>query len=156
MTVTLEDVRAAARVLDGHLVATDTERSLTLSKVTGAQVFLKFENRQFTASFKERGALNRLSGLTGDQKAAGVIAVSAGNHAQGVAYHAQRLDIDRQLARGLGGVGMEQDAAIATERRQCGDLICLRSRRCWRSPFGGRSQQRVINFHQFYKRNQRR
>ncbi|MCB2102140.1 MAG: threonine ammonia-lyase, partial [Rhodobacterales bacterium] len=93
MTVTLEDVRAAARVLDGHLVATDTERSLTLSKVTGAQVFLKFENRQFTASFKERGALNRLSGLTGDQKAAGVIAVSAGNHAQGVAYHAQRLDI---------------------------------------------------------------
>ena len=67
--------------------------SRTLSQITGAEVYLKFENLQFTASFKERGALNKLSLLTPEQKASGVIAVSAGNHAQGVAYHAQRLGI---------------------------------------------------------------
>ncbi len=67
--------------------------SRTLSQITGAEVYLKFENLQFTASFKERGALNKLSLLTALQREAGVIAVSAGNHAQGVAYHAQRLGI---------------------------------------------------------------
>ena len=67
--------------------------SRTLSQITGAEIYLKFENLQFTASFKERGALNKLSRLTPEQHANGVIAVSAGNHAQGVAYHAQRLGI---------------------------------------------------------------
>jgi threonine dehydratase len=67
--------------------------SRTLSEVTGADVYLKFENLQFTSSFKERGALNRLAGLSEAQRRCGVIAVSAGNHAQGVAYHAQRLGI---------------------------------------------------------------
>ncbi len=67
--------------------------SRTLSQITGAEVYLKFENLQFTASFKERGALNKLALLTPEQRASGVIAVSAGNHAQGVAYHAQRLGI---------------------------------------------------------------
>ncbi len=67
--------------------------SRTLSQITGAEIYLKFENLQFTASFKERGALNKLSRLTPEQRASGVIAVSAGNHAQGVAYHAQRLGI---------------------------------------------------------------
>jgi threonine dehydratase len=67
--------------------------SRTLSELTGAQVFLKFENLQFTASFKERGACNKLVQLTPAERARGVIAMSAGNHAQGVAYHAQRLGI---------------------------------------------------------------
>jgi threonine dehydratase len=67
--------------------------SRTLSEITGAEVWIKFENLQFTASYKERGALNKLSSLSNSEKAAGVVAMSAGNHAQGVAYHAARLGI---------------------------------------------------------------
>ena len=67
--------------------------SRTLSEIAGCEIHLKFENRQFTASFKERGALNRLLSLTPDEKKRGVAAMSAGNHAQGVAYHAGRLGI---------------------------------------------------------------
>ncbi|MFO1319389.1 MAG: threonine ammonia-lyase [Burkholderiales bacterium] len=93
MTVTLEDVRTAAAVLAGHIVETPCLHSRTLSQITGAEVWLKFENHQFTASFKERGALNKLASLTAEQRARGVIAVSAGNHAQGVAYHGRRLGI---------------------------------------------------------------
>lgn len=93
MTVTLTDIEDAARVLSGQIAETPCLHSRTLSEITGAEVWLKFENHQFTASFKERGALNKLSSLTAVQKAAGVIAVSAGNHAQGVAYHAKRLCI---------------------------------------------------------------
>ncbi len=91
--VTLDDVRAAARVLAGHLADTPCLPSRTLSEICGANVTLKFENLQFTASFKERGALTKLSSLSGEERSRGVIAVSAGNHAQGVAYHAQRLGI---------------------------------------------------------------
>jgi threonine dehydratase len=93
MSITLQDVRAAAAVLAGNIVDTPCLHSRTLSDITGAQVFLKFENHQFTASFKERGALNKLLSLTPEQRARGVIAASAGNHAQGVAYHARRLGI---------------------------------------------------------------
>jgi threonine dehydratase len=93
MTITLQDVRAAASALAGNVVNTPCLHSRTLSDITGAQVFLKFENHQFTASFKERGALNKLLSLTPAQRARGVIAASAGNHAQGVAYHARRLGI---------------------------------------------------------------
>jgi threonine dehydratase len=92
-TVTIASVRAAAARLAGHVENTPCLHSRTLSQITGTSVYLKFENLQFTASFKERGALNKLSVLTADQRARGVIAVSAGNHAQGVAYHAQRLGI---------------------------------------------------------------
>jgi len=88
-----EDVRAAAVRLAGHVLRTPTRRSLTLSQITGAEVFLKFENLQFTASFKERGARNRLAALTPDERRRGVIAMSAGNHAQGVALHAKLLGI---------------------------------------------------------------
>jgi threonine dehydratase len=87
------DVQAAARVLDGHIVRTPCTHSRVLSKTTGAEVWLKFENFQFTASFKERGALNKLSHLNAAERKAGVCAMSAGNHAQGVAYHATRLGI---------------------------------------------------------------
>ena len=92
-TVTIDSIRAAQARLAGHVENTPCLHSRTLSEITGAEVYLKFENLQFTASFKERGALNKLSTLTPEQKARGVIAVSAGNHAQGVAYHAQRLGI---------------------------------------------------------------
>ncbi|MGI9133128.1 MAG: threonine ammonia-lyase [Rhodoferax sp.] len=91
--VELDDITAAARRLQGHLLQTPCVASQTLSEITGAQVFLKFENLQFTASFKERGARNTLAQLTPEQAARGVIAMSAGNHAQGVAYHAQRLGL---------------------------------------------------------------
>jgi threonine dehydratase len=93
MSLTLQDVRAAAAALDGSLVDTPCLHARTLSDIAGARIFLKFENQQFTASFKERGALNKLLSLTPQQRARGVIAASAGNHAQGVAYHAKRLGI---------------------------------------------------------------
>ncbi|MFA7667162.1 MAG: pyridoxal-phosphate dependent enzyme, partial [Burkholderiaceae bacterium] len=87
------DIEAAAARIAGHVQDTPCLESRTLSEVTGARVFLKFENLQFTSSFKERGALNRLAQLSEAQRKAGVIAVSAGNHAQGVAWHARRLGI---------------------------------------------------------------
>ncbi len=93
MPVTLADIRDAAAALQDAVADTPCLYSRTLSEVTGAEVHLKFENLQFTAAFKERGALNKLLSLTPQQRAAGVIAASAGNHAQGVAYHAHRLGI---------------------------------------------------------------
>ena len=94
LDVTLADIEAAAARLAGHVLDTPFVESKTLSQITGAQVFLKFENLQFTASFKERGALNKLASLVeSGQPITGVIAASAGNHAQGVAHHAQRLGL---------------------------------------------------------------
>lgn len=93
LPVSLTDIEAAARAIDGQIEHTPLRYSRTLSEITGAQVWIKFENLQFTASFKERGALNKLLSLSNAEKAAGVIAMSAGNHAQGVAYHASRLGI---------------------------------------------------------------
>src|SRR5687767_3117666 len=91
--VSLADIRAAAQRLAGAIEHTPCVRSRTLSQLTGAEVYLKFENQQFTASFKERGALNKLLSLTEAERRRGVIAMSAGNHAQAVAYHASRLGI---------------------------------------------------------------
>jgi len=88
-----DDVLAARDRIAGQIIPTRFSPSRVLSKITGANVWLKFENFQFTASFKERGALNKLLQLTDEQRAAGVAAMSAGNHAQGVAYHATRLGI---------------------------------------------------------------
>jgi threonine dehydratase len=93
LPVMLRDIEAAAGVIDGFVKRTSFDHSRTLSDITGASLWLKFENLQFTATFKERGALNRLSALSADERQRGVIAVSAGNHAQGVAYHAARLAI---------------------------------------------------------------
>ncbi|MEM8617233.1 MAG: threonine ammonia-lyase [Pseudomonadota bacterium] len=93
LPISLEDVRAAAALLDGQIERTPMRHSRTLSAITGAEVWVKFENLQFTASFKERGALNKLMRLSDTEKAAGVIAASAGNHAQGVAYHGRSLGI---------------------------------------------------------------
>jgi threonine dehydratase len=92
-TLTLDDIKAAAKRVEGHIERTPCRRSMTLSQITGADVWVKFENLQFTASYKERGALNKLLQLTDDEKRRGVIAASAGNHAQGLAYHGQRLGV---------------------------------------------------------------
>jgi threonine dehydratase len=92
-TLRIEDIRAAADRLRGEIVDTPCMPSRTLSAIAGCEVFLKFENLQFTASFKERGALNKMAQLNAAERACGVLAVSAGNHAQGVAYHAQRMGV---------------------------------------------------------------
>ena len=91
--VSLAEIRAAAARIAGAVERTPCLLSRTLSRLTGAEVWLKFENLQFTASFKERGALNRLLQLGEGARRRGVIAMSAGNHAQGVAYHAARLGV---------------------------------------------------------------
>lgn len=91
--VTPQDIVAAAERIRGAVMETPCVASRTLSAITGCELYLKFENLQFTASFKERGALNKLLQLDAVQRRAGVCAMSAGNHAQGVAYHAKRLDI---------------------------------------------------------------
>ena len=90
---TIDDIRAATQRIDGNVVRTPMLVSRTLSEIIGAEVWLKFENLQFTAAYKERGALNKLLQLTPEERARGVIAASAGNHAQAVAYHAKRLGI---------------------------------------------------------------
>ena len=86
-------MRAAAERIAGAVVRTPTLHSKTLSAITGAEIWLKFENQQFTAAYKERGALNALLLLTEEQRSRGVIAASAGNHAQGLAYHGTRLGV---------------------------------------------------------------
>jgi threonine dehydratase len=93
LAVSADDVHAAAQRIAGVIEHTPCVESRTLSRLTGARVFLKFENLQFTASFKERGALNKLLSLGEAERRRGVIAMSAGNHAQAVAYHAARLGI---------------------------------------------------------------
>ena len=91
--LTADHVRAAAKRIAGNVRRTDTELSRTLSSITGAEIYLKFENHQFTAAYKERGALNAMLLLTDEQRQRGVIAASAGNHAQGLSYHGTRLGI---------------------------------------------------------------
>jgi len=93
MTLTFADIQAAAARLKGHVERTPLRHSKTLSTITGAEVWVKFENLQFTAAYKERGALNKLLQLTDEEKKRGVIAASAGNHSQGMAYHGARLGV---------------------------------------------------------------
>ncbi len=93
VSVTIEDIRAAAQAIEGEVVRTPLVPALRLSELLGCTLSLKLENLQFTGSFKDRGALNKLKSLDSDQAARGVIAMSAGNHAQGVAFHAARLGI---------------------------------------------------------------
>ncbi|PCJ39305.1 MAG: threonine ammonia-lyase [SAR86 cluster bacterium] len=93
MTITLSDIEQAAQRIESATINTRFEKSQTLSKIAGAELFLKFESLQFTSSFKDRGALNKLLQLSEVDKKSGVIAMSAGNHAKAVAYHAQRLGI---------------------------------------------------------------
>jgi len=93
MSLAFADIEAAAARLKGHIERTPCRRSQTLSQITGAEVWVKFENLQFTGAYKERGALNKLLILTEEERRRGVIAASAGNHSQGLAYHAARLGV---------------------------------------------------------------
>jgi len=93
LPVTPADVQAAAATIRSAVIETVCSPSRTLSEICGCNIWLKFENLQFTSTFKERGALNRLTALSNEERSSGVIAMSAGNHAQGVAYHARRLGI---------------------------------------------------------------
>src|SRR5215471_11968061 len=96
------DITRAAETIAGSVVVTPCNYSRTLSAICGCRIWLKFENLQFTSTFKERGALNCLSSLSAEQRQRGVIAMSAGNHAQGVAYHAQRLGIAATIVMPVG------------------------------------------------------
>lgn len=113
----LADIEAAAARLRGEVIDTPCLPSRTLSALTGCDVFLKFENLQFTASFKERGALNKMAQLTPAERASGVLAVSAGNHAQGVAYHAQRMGIPATIVmpRFAPGVKVERTRGFGAD-----------------------------------------
>ncbi|MBA4160580.1 MAG: threonine ammonia-lyase [Novosphingobium sp.] len=91
--LTIDDVRAAAARIEGAVIRTAMDHSRTLSAITGAEIWLKFENLQFTAAYKERGALNAMLLMGGEKANRGVIAASAGNHAQGLSYHGKRLGI---------------------------------------------------------------
>jgi threonine dehydratase len=102
LAVTLADVQAAAATIRGSVLFTECNQSRTLGAVLGCRVWLKFENLQFTSTFKERGALNRLAALSPEERRRGVIAMSAGNHAQGVAYHARRLGIPAAIVMPVG------------------------------------------------------
>lgn len=115
--IEIDDVRAAAARLTDQVLDTPCVASKTLSQLTGCQVFLKFENLQYTASFKERGACNKLAQLAPDERRRGVIAMSAGNHAQGVAYHAQRLGIRAVIVmpRFTPGVKIERTRGFGAE-----------------------------------------
>jgi threonine dehydratase len=120
-----KDIEAAAQRLSGQVLHTPCVASRTLSEIVGAQVFLKFENLQFTASFKERGACNKLAQLSAEERARGVIAMSAGNHAQGVAYHAQRLGIPAVIVmpRYTPGVKVERTRGFGAEVVLHGDTL---------------------------------
>lgn len=123
--ITLHDIEQAALRLQGQVLRTPCVESRTLSQITGAQVFLKFENLQYTASFKERGACNKLSQLTPEERARGVVAMSAGNHAQGVAYHAQRLGLRAVIVmpRFTPGVKVERTQGFGAEVLLVGDTL---------------------------------
>jgi threonine dehydratase len=99
---TIDDIRAAAKRIEGAVIHTPMLMSRTLSDIIGAEVWLKFENLQFTAAYKERGALNKLLQLTPEERTRGVIAASAGNHSQAVAYHAKRLGIPATIVMPTG------------------------------------------------------
>ena len=139
-----QDIQQAFKNLNGSIVKTPFQHSRTLSGLCGADVWLKFENHQFTASFKERGALNKLLSLSDEEKTRGVIAMSAGNHAQGVAYHCQRLGIPATIimprytplnkvrhTRNFGatvelaGDNVDESYAVALERIKEKDLVLV-------------------------------
>lgn len=125
MMLSLQDIQNAADRLRGAVLETPCVESRTLSQITGAQVYLKFENLQFTASFKERGALNKLAQLSPEERARGVVAMSAGNHAQGVAYHAQRLGVRAVIVmpRFTPGVKVERTRGFGAEVVLHGDSL---------------------------------
>ena len=128
-TVTPEDIGRAAARLAGRVVRTPCLHSESLSAIAGCEVWLKFENLQFTASFKERGALNRLAQLTEAERARGVLAVSAGNPAQGVALHdafhgTTHPQGTGTIAEGI-AVGLPGEITARLVREQVADMLLV-------------------------------
>jgi threonine dehydratase len=123
--LTLQHVTQAAQRIGAQVLNTPFVESKTLSQITGAQIFLKFENLQFTSSFKERGACNKLMQLTDEERAHGVVAMSAGNHAQGVAHHAQRLGLRAVIVmpQFTPGVKVENTRRLGAEVVLHGDTL---------------------------------
>ncbi len=147
LCIDADDVRRAAQTIAGDIVHTPTSPSKTLSLLTGVDVFVKFENLQFTASFKDRGAANKLRGLDEVQRDAGVIAVSAGNHAQGVAYHAGRLGIPATIVMPTSapftkvghtealGATVIQEGATFSEAVTVAERVALERHLTWVHPY---------------------
>jgi threonine dehydratase len=119
LPVKLADITNAAKTISGAVIETACNESRTLGEICGCRIWLKFENLQFTATFKERGALNRLNALSPEERKRGVIAMSAGNHAQGVAYHAKRLGIPATIVMPVGTPMVK----IENTRRHGADVI---------------------------------
>src|ERR1700752_43751 len=120
MSVTVADIEAARRTIAGQVLRTPMLPAPKLSALTGAEVYVKYENLQVTNSFKERGAVNKLASLDPAARARGVIAMSAGNHAQAVAYHAARLDIPTTIVMPVTTPFVKVEATAA-----CGAEIVL-------------------------------
>jgi threonine dehydratase len=147
LSITIDDVRAAAKAIAGAVERTPTRPSHTLSGIAGCEIWLKFENLQFTASFKDRGALNKLLSLTAEERARGVIAMSAGNHAQGVAWHAGRLGIPVTIVMPLGtpfskvkhtkgfGARVVLEGATLTEAGKCAHEIAAKENLVFVHPY---------------------
>lgn len=143
----LDAVEQAAERLAGHIVTTPCLESRTLGEIFGCRVWLKFENLQYTASFKERGALNRLLTIPEERRRAGVVAMSAGNHAQGVAYHARRLGVPVTIVmpKGTPFVKIDNTERLGAEVLLAGETVddganealalCARSARTFVHPF---------------------
>ena len=136
MTVTIADIEEARRVIKGAVLRTPMLPAPRLSRLTGAQVFVKYENFQFTNSFKDRGALVKLASLSEVERRRGVITMSAGNHAQAVAYHAERLKIPAtivmpvttpfvkvEVTRGHGAEVVLDGETIAEAQARCEQLM---------------------------------
>jgi len=147
VTVTIDDIRRAAGTIGDAVVRTPCVLSRTLSEIAGAQIHLKLENLQYTASFKDRGALNRLLALSPEERRRGVICMSAGNHAQAVAYHAGRLGIPATIVmprttpfikvantERLGGRVMLEGDSLA-EAASCAETLCVRDRLVFIHPY---------------------
>ena len=136
MPFNADDVRAAAQRIAGQVVRTPMLKSLTLSQISGAEIWLKFENQQFTAAYKERGALNALLQLTQEQRERGVIAASAGNHSQGLSYHGTRLGVPVTIV--MPRTTPTVNCATFVRSRQSMQFVrmtprCSRGGRTWRS-----------------------
>ncbi|HEX8804515.1 MAG TPA: threonine ammonia-lyase [Acidimicrobiales bacterium] len=134
LPVTFDDVALAAERLAGEIQRTPSTHSRTLSEVLGCRTIVKFENMQFIAAFKERGALNKLLTLTPEERERGVVAMSAGNHAQAVAYHATRLGIDATIVmpRATPFVKVQRTRELGAEVVLRGDGVGEAEAEAWR------------------------
>jgi threonine dehydratase len=151
LPVAPDDIHAAAETIRGAVVETPCSHSRTLSNICGCDIWLKFENLQFTSSFKERGALNRLQALSVDERQRGVIAMSAGNHAQAVAYHARRLNIPATIvmpvttpfvkvaATQAYGATVVLDGETVADAQMRAETIAREKKLVWVHPYDDRS-----------------